>query len=140
MKMKTVYLAGTIDVNNPEKVREKFNSLKARLEELNLRVLSPIRGKEICAGEFAKYESNEIVHRDLNDIDRADFVVAFMDVPSIGTAMEIIYARLLRFHPIPVVVISRSSRVHSHPWIKHFATKKLNNADQLITWLKEWLL
>ncbi len=140
---KKLYLAGTIQGKHTDKVVKKFTSKQKALEKIGFKVFSPIRGRggdEVVTkdGVNSKYSPNEIMHRDLNDIDNCDIVVAFMDYPSIGTSMEILYARYIRH--VPVVVVSRSPRVFYHPWIMSLATKRLRTLAQVTEYLQRmWL-
>ena len=136
----TIYLGGSINGLNPDEVLEKFDMVQEGLEFLGFEVLSPTRGKKVSRrkGEFVGYEPNEIVHRDLRDIDNADYMLALFEVPGIGTSMEIIYARLTM--NIPVIVVSTDPRVTEHYWIKSLASKILPDIESAYIYLKEWYL
>lgn len=140
--IRSVYLAGTMDVNDPEGLLEKFNGIQTQLEELGLEVYNPARGMGIREVDITlsgnKITPNEIVHRDLSDIDHSDMVVGFMDVPSIGTSCELMYA--IHVAHIPVIIASWSPRVYDHPWIISLATKRLRTINQVLAYLKDWWL
>ena len=140
MNRPTIYLGGSINGLNPEKVAVKFALIQEGLEYLGFNVLNPIRGKKITAikDNFIPYEPNEIVHRDLNDVKNSNYMLAVMEVPGIGTSMEIMYAR--RFLDIPVIVVSTNRAVTEHYWIKSMASKIVPNAQTAYVYLQEWYL
>lgn len=138
IKIKTVYLAGTIQSNKAtNEVITRFSILQAMLEELGLVVFNPVRGKKV--GDRLYY-SNEIVHRDEYDIDRADLLVALFPFLSysIGTPMEIYRAR--EICKIPVVVISPHKVIREHHWIRAKATYITADIQEAITYMKDWYL
>lgn len=69
------------------------------------------RGRELEPGIAA-----EIVAGDIEDIQASDAMLVFFDKPSVGTAMEVFYAK----HDLgkPVVVIDASGKPLS-PWLVH---------------------
>ena len=138
--MATVYVAGSIHGLDAREAVERFNIIENRLRAIGFNVRNPVRGKKISnvALDFLPYEPNEIVHRDLADIDNSDYVLAFMAMPSIGTSMEIIYARLIK--RIPVIIITTNPEVRSHPWISVFKSKIVESIDEAIPYLEDWYL
>lgn len=136
----TIYLGGSIDKLNPDMVMETFGSVQKSLEEIGFKVLSPVRGKKVGSNhqDFVSYEPNEIVHRDLADIDNADYMLAMMVKPGIGTSMEIMYSRMVR--NIPVVVVSKNPAVVHHYWIKSLASKIVPDVETALNYLRDWYL
>lgn len=134
----TVYISGGIAGLNPKEVIEYFNTLELRLQELGLETLSPIRGKKLDTEVAQKYEPNEIVTRDENDIKHSDLMIAFPSEKSIGTHMEIYLAR--KVCDIPVIVVTTNPHIANHYWIRHFASKIVPSMDEVIEYLKEWYL
>lgn len=139
MSKPTIYLGGTINGLEPEQVIKRFNEIQSGLEYIGFNVLNPIRGKKITIhkDKFFSYEPNEIVHRDLRDIDNSKYMLAFMPVPSIGTSMEIMYARE---YDTPVVVVSDNPAVTEHYWIKSLASKVVPDIESAYIYLSEWYL
>ena len=141
MKNKTIYLAGNIGAFNGDEVTARFDAGKKALEDLGYTVLSPHRSKDLTSkdkidADCYEYEPNEIVHRDLNDIKQADIVVAREEEPSIGTSMEICYARCVR--NIPVIVISSNPVVQKHYWIRYFASKVVPDIESAVEHIRKW--
>ena len=69
------------------------------------------RGRELEPGI-----AGEIVNGDIEDINLADLILVFFEKPSVGTAMEMFYAK----HCLkkPIVVIDASGKPLS-PWLVH---------------------
>lgn len=133
--MKSVYLAGNVTKTKPGETAERFVDVKEALEKLGCKVYNPMRNRPIPP---PTYEPGEIVDRDLWDIDRSDFVFALENYPSIGTSMEIMYARMVR--RIPVIVVSRSAQVRNHYWIQRLATKVVESVEEGLKFVEEWML
>lgn len=138
---KTIYLGGNIVALKGKEAIARFKHAKKSLEKLGYKVLSPTRGKTLTSKDDADadnyaYEPNEIVHRDLNDIRQADMVIAREEEPSIGTAMEICYAREVCH--IPVIVISSNPVVQKHYWIRYFASKVVPDIESAVKYIKKW--
>ena len=78
--------------------------------------------------------ANEIVEFDLQDIRNADILLVNYSKPSIGTAMEIVYAanNLHKF----VVAFSPFDFKNSSPWMVRYCTKILPSLDAAVDYLK----
>lgn len=122
--MRTIYLCGPI---NGLSDSDCSDWRKTAAERWNGRVLDPMRrdyrGRELEPGIAA-----EIVAGDIEDIQASDAVLVYFDKPSVGTSMEVFYAK----HVLgkPVVVIDASDKPLS-PWLIHHAdqvTKHLSVA------------
>lgn len=135
---RVIYTAGGIAGLNPTEVENRFNAQKATLEALGFEVLSPIRGKVIDAECHQRYEPNEIVHRDLNDVTRADLIIATPSDKSIGTFMEIFYASHVRH--IPTIVVATNEHIAKHYWIRYFSSKIVGSFDEAIDYISKWYL
>lgn len=134
-----VYIAGGIAGLNPGDVLLKFEHIKDTLENLsdNIEVLSPIRGKKIDAECGNRYEPNEIMSRDLWDINRADIIIAFPSDKSIGTICEIFYAAYIRH--IPVILVA-TGHIANHYWSRSLAAKIVPTIEDAVDYLWEWYL
>lgn len=109
--MKTVYLCGGINGLNDGDCRDWREAAKEFLAPL--RTLDPMR-RDYRGIEEDSVEA--IVTGDLRDIAEADFVLVNATRPSWGTAMEIVYARMLHKQ---VVVFTVETRVS--PWLRFHA-------------------
>lgn len=110
--MKTIYLCGPINGRSDD----DCNGWREQVKSLwNGACLDPMardyRGRELEPGIAA-----EIVAGDIEDIQRCDAILVLFDKPSVGTAMEVFYAK----HDLGkrVVVIDRSDKPLS-PWLLH---------------------
>ena len=86
------------------------------------------RGRELEPGIAA-----EIVAGDVEDIKSSDAILVYFDKPSVGTAMEVFYAK----HDLgkQVVVIDKSGKPLS-PWLLHFSDKVVTTIDEALEALK----
>ena len=141
--MKPIYLAGPIN-GMPDADCVAWRSLAAELLA-PLPVLNPLvrdyRGKEL-EGNNPK----DIVEKDKADIDKSQGLLVWYPYPSVGTAMEIMYARtplFIRdyFQPLrlPVFVVDVSGKPLS-PWLVHHATEIHSSLEAACNSMKEKLL
>jgi nucleoside 2-deoxyribosyltransferase len=110
---RTIYLCGPINGRTTEDATNWRELVKERWMGGGGRCLDPMardyRGRELEPGIAA-----EIVAGDIEDIQNSDAILVFFDKPSVGTAMEVFYAK----HVLkkPVVVIDASDKPLS-PWL-----------------------
>ena len=111
--MKTIYLCGPIQNRTDEQCvtwRERAKQLwpGATLDPLR----RDYRGKEL-------ENPAQLVADDLSDIDACDGLIVYFDAPSVGTSMEIFYAKhILRK---PVVVVDATMGATLPVWLVHHA-------------------
>ena len=137
MNSYTIYLAGGIAGLDPQEVEHRFISVKARLEDMGFKVLSPIRGKILDTEVDSKYEPNEIVKRDLWDINHSDLLLAIPSEKSIGTFMEVFHAAS---RGIPVVIVTTSAFIANHYWTRVHAAKIVSTVEDALDYLAKWYL
>lgn len=141
MCSKTVYIGGNMGAFDGKKVTRRFKKAEKALKKAGYKVLTPLRGKsvtcldEVNAGKYL-FTPNEIVHRDLNDIRQANIMIAMEQEPSIGTAMEICYARAVM--DIPVIVVTTNPKVKRHYWIQVFASKIVDSVEEAVKHITKW--
>jgi nucleoside 2-deoxyribosyltransferase len=110
--VRTIYLCGPINGRTDDDCRNWRELAKERWDG---RCLDPMlrdyRGRELEPGISA-----EIVAGDIEDIQQCDALLVYFDKPSVGTSMEVFYAK----HVLgkPVVVIDASDKPLS-PWLIH---------------------
>jgi len=110
--MKKIYLCGPINGCTDFEATNWRDLIK---NTWNYECIDPMnrdyRGRELEPG-IAK----EIVDGDIEDINNSDLIVVFYEKPSVGTSMEVFYAK----HTLgkPVVVIDISGKPLS-PWLLH---------------------
>jgi len=109
------YLAGKIKVGHGA---TEYRALIAPiLRKYGIDSLDPLRGKYRLSG-WSDLSPNEVVVRDLQDIQRAHVVIAMMmkcEDSSFGTPCEIMYAWLKQ---IPVVMITDEAYLMGHFWTR----------------------
>lgn len=115
--MRTIYLCGPINGRTDEDATEWREVVKKRWDG---KTLDPMRrdyrGREMEPGIAA-----EIVAGDIEDIQNSDAILVYFDKPSVGTAMEVFYAK----HVLGklVVVIDASDKPLS-PWLVHHSDEQ----------------
>jgi nucleoside 2-deoxyribosyltransferase len=81
-------------------------------------------------------ESNidrEIVELDKQDIDEAEILVVYFDKPSVGTAMEILYA----FERGKYILVINATKDKISPWLTYHASNIVKSLDEAIEVVKE---
>lgn len=113
--MRTIYLCGPIQNRTDAQCVEWREQAKI-MWQMHGRALDPLRrdyrGREL-------ENPAQLVADDLSDIDAADGLLVYFDGPSVGTAMEIFYAK----HVLkkPVVVVDASNMKTLPVWLVHHA-------------------
>lgn len=126
-----VIVCGAIANKGISKIR-KFQSL---LKEKGFHVIDQVSDKyygKIKDFRDKKKLAEEIVKHDLDSIKESDVVVALIDRPSFGVAIEIYFATILG----KKVIIMSKRRVPS-PWPIAFSDKIVHNEERLILALRE---
>jgi nucleoside 2-deoxyribosyltransferase len=107
-----VYLAGPINGRSDTECKDWRSLATAELGATN--VLDPMRndyrGRELEPGS-----TQTIVEQDKTDIQTSSALLVYFDAPSVGTAMEILYAWQLGR---PVFVVNAAGRPPS-PWLAY---------------------
>lgn len=110
--MKTIYLCGPINGRTDADCKNWRESVT---EQWPGAVLDPMRrdyrGRELEPGIAA-----EIVAGDIEDIQASDALLVYFDKPSVGTSMEVFYAKAVLGKQ--VVVIDATDKPLS-PWLTH---------------------
>jgi nucleoside 2-deoxyribosyltransferase len=137
--MKTdFYLAHPL--NTRHKVRDE---LQVPLQDLSYSVHNPFYGKDlqprqdvaiIDAGRVKLYDisserAQEIVKGDLDAIDNAEALLAYIPHPGIGTPMELFYASHVLGKKTFIVTTENYLR---HPWIQTYGTVIRDNVEDII--------
>ena len=118
------YIAHPFDTR--ERIKAWQESVEARIDIDLVNPFYDITRKdidEIDAGRAERYEkliASDVVSRDIEEIAKCDFMVAFVtgDV-SYGTIMEMVYAGT---HGVPVYLVCTNGH-EEHPWLKYHAEK-----------------
>ena len=77
-------------------------------------------------------DCEELVYRDLGNIDKRDGILTIVHEPSLGTAFEISHA-----HKTGKLVFIISEKFCDHPWIRVYADYRFKTIDEFIQWLDD---
>ncbi|RPI86142.1 MAG: hypothetical protein EHM34_00160 [Nitrosopumilales archaeon] len=77
-------------------------------------------------------DCEELVYRDLANIDNRDGLFTIIHEPSIGTCLEISHA-----HKTGKLVIVVSENYCEHPWIRIYADHRFKTLDDFKKWMKK---
>lgn len=127
--MKTLYLCGPINGRTDADATSWREAVKTAWPGACLDPMRrDYRGRELEPGVAA-----EIVAGDIEDLQASDAILVFFDKPSVGTAMEVFYAK----HDLgkPVVVINASDKPLS-PWLVHFSDAQVSSVAAALDILK----
>ncbi|MEM3437551.1 MAG: nucleoside 2-deoxyribosyltransferase [Nitrososphaerales archaeon] len=113
----------------------KIRKVQSLLKEKGFHVID-----QISDGDYSKIKdfrdkknlAEEIVKHDLDFIKKSDIVVALIDKPSFGVAMEIYFAKA-----ISKKVIIMSKKSVPSPWPIAFSDKIVRDEEQLMLALRE---
>jgi hypothetical protein len=117
-----IYLCGPINGRTDEDATSWRETVKKRWLGMCLDPMRrDYRGRELEPGIAA-----EIVAGDIDDIKVSDAILVFFDKPSVGTAMEVFYAK----HVLGkyVVVIDASDKPLS-PWLIHHSDEQTKHVS-----------
>ena len=142
MKQKKLdlYLAHSFDR------RHEFRILELELEKnYNLNLLNPFfdamgrkdrrmilskNSRDTTSFKRTQTDCEELVYRDLHNIDNRDGLLTIIHEPSLGTAFEISHA-----HKTGKLVFVISEKYVEHPWIRIYADYRFRTLDEFISWL-----
>ena len=82
--------------------------------------------------ELEQHIADEIVEQDKADIESSDTVLVYFDRPSVGTAMEIYFAKMLR----KFIVVVDVSGAPLSPWLVYHSDRIVKTLDEAIELLK----
>lgn len=126
-----VYLAMPINTASGYDPQWMFEEVGQRMTEYGLEPILPSNGVDpaVWEGWMREYLFAEcclmLVESDQSNLREADAIIAFMPNASIGTAMEIAYARM--WHKKVVVVTS--IKTFYHPWLWYHADRVIWSDD-----------
>jgi len=129
--MYSVYLGGPIMGRSDDECiawRRTAVGLLAPLHSID-----PIKGRDYRGDYDDLGVAEHIVEGDLEDIRNSFCLLVFYDQPSVGTAMEIRYARAERNIPVYVIDISKSPR---SPWLVYHATRFFERLTDACDYIK----
>ena len=129
-----VYLSGPIYLNNKHETEFWRNEATKFLEQYGISTIDPCRAKATYQPEF--FTCNEILFRDLKDIDKADVVLVNFNLHGgklpIGTVCEVMYAWMKQK---PVVIVSNDPAIVNHPWMGALSVKIFKDINLALTYI-----
>ncbi|MCP8319871.1 MAG: nucleoside 2-deoxyribosyltransferase [archaeon] len=129
--MKKIIVCGSIANRGISKIRR----IQSLLKEKGFHVTDQISDEDYSKiKDFRDKKSlaDEIIKHDLDFIKKSDLVVALIDRPSYGVAVEIYFAKMMGKK-----VITMSKRRIPSPWPIALSDRIINNEEQLVSALKE---
>lgn len=124
--MKT-YLCGPINGCSDSECRDWREAAKNELQD----TIDPMR-RDYRGKELENYI--EIVEQDKEDIEESDVLLVNYVKPSVGTAMEILFAWELGF--VEVVVVAKPGTVIS-PWLKYHAHQIFHTFTEAFNYIRK---
>jgi nucleoside 2-deoxyribosyltransferase len=135
---KIVYLAGNIAGLTYEDAIAWRTTAAQKLESHGYICLDPMRDKQHLSGSIVGFTHNsqncsaeEIFKRDIDDVNRANIVLANISTFSIGTAFELGYAYSLG----KIIVVAASGAVLDHPFLTESANYYTPDLDAGIEYI-----
>ena len=134
MKKVRIYLAGTIYKEEPDKLwkrqlRDYFNP-KEDVADQNLQNdmydffdPDPQPGADVY-----------VVARDKAEIQKCDILVAYIQRPTVGTSMEILYAHMLGTKPI--IIINPNGKMLGDLWLRSCSQCWTKSILECSEWIK----
>jgi hypothetical protein len=117
MERKNIYLCGRINGCTDAECKDWRTVAKQLLLEHNC--IDPMRRDYRGCENIYTYE---IIEKDKEDIDNSEIILVWIDKPSFGTAMEIMYANM---NGQTVFVVNNIGDALS-PWVAYHATLVFN--------------
>ncbi len=127
----TVYLAGPISDILIEQAAIWRYAAEKRLRAAGISVLNPLRGKDLTDPDIKfNLDYEEVVKRDLHDIYSADIILVDLrhEVKLIGTAMEMVYARMWGGKKI----YAFGDGYRQHYWVKYHVDRFFDGLNEAI--------
>lgn len=142
MSIKSVYLGGRIDGISYKEATETRDIIVKQLNAFGITCYNPMRGKDdmkdcvIIDKQHTKFEMQEIVSRDLFEIQKADaLVIVSGDVPTWGTAMEAGFViGKYGIYQKPIFIYNKNS-TDRFGWAYFLATKVFNDINEMIAYI-----
>lgn len=139
--MFNIYIAGPIDDDNLQEAMEWRKTVHAwNPIKDNIFIYDPLRNKTTDDIVTRTFTPNEIVMRDLADIDMSDLVL--VNVPKVesakplwGTPSEVMYAWMQR---IPVVLVTDHPRIEAHYWVRAMCVRILPDLNSALNYIEDY--
>ena len=125
-----VYLCGPINGRSDSDCKDWREYVKRFIPQTCDPMGRDYRGRELEPGIAA-----EIVENDKADILGCDAMLVYYDKPSVGTSMEILFARQANGDSMKIVLVDKSDKPLS-PWLIYHCSIVVKTLDEGINVLK----
>jgi nucleoside 2-deoxyribosyltransferase len=125
-----VYLCGPINGRADDDCKGWREYVKERIHDCLDPMDRDYRGRELEPG-IAK----EIVENDKADILGCDAMIVYYDKPSVGTSMEILFARQANGEEFRTILVDKSDKPLS-PWLIYHCKEITKSLDEAIALLR----
>ena len=133
-----VYLSGPIAGLTYDEANAWRQDVEDKFALSGVKTINPLRGRFFSHADDETFDANEIVFRDLKDVQDCDLMLVSMpkqDRPSIGTICEIWHAYAVLHKP--TILVTDDERFTKHPWIKVAVTKIFSSMDDAVKYIVE---
>lgn len=140
--MRSIYLFGYLRKNNPFDLYWR-KVVGSHFKKAGLIVLDPSRYHDVPnPGEM--YEPNELVHRDVQDIDKSDILFGVLnpergDRHPVGSLIELGMAS--QMHPQKLIALTcNDPSIYNHQFVKAIVTKQFRDYMTAVKYvLEQWI-
>lgn len=131
-----IYLAGGVHGYSYMEANAWREAVAVMLRKAGHQTINPMRYRIWNEpGEQEQFDVNELVHRDLRDVERSDIILVEYCDPErnyTGTTTEMVYARLWNK---PVIVFTGERKIS--PWLRWLATKVCRTYSEAVDYIVE---
>lgn len=125
----TIYLSSSVSLNEWKKEVKEYSFSE------KVRIYDPLRDEDV---KLEEKDQKWVVPRDLFELERSDILLCYLtNSPSrfsFGTPCECMEAFR---KDKPIVVVTTSEDVKSHPWVKFLATKIFSTVREACDFIDE---
>lgn len=123
VEKKSIYLAGTVTLLDYRRyVNETYHNV--------FKINDPL----ILVESLMEITPTQIVEKDIELIDKSDLFVAYIEKPTFGTVMEIVYAYS---NGKPIFVINPNLTLNREIWLRYHTTKLFDSIDECFGYINE---
>ena len=135
--MKTVYLAGPITGEKHDEANQWRGKMIYELRRMGIKGISPLRSEPKVGDRYELFYDDDcfgtpkaIAGKNYFDVRNCDLTLAYLPHTSVGTIVEIGWAKSLGK---PVVVVSQTDGLFNHPLIEECTNWIVPDFDRALT-------
>lgn len=126
-KKLTIYLAGYSKESEYRRiVKEKYGQFFTLIDPMDFEI------EQVVKSMAVEDACHLVIRRDKEMIIGSDILVAYINRPSFGTIMEIMFAYM---NNIPVYIINENGQWINDLWLYYHATELFNSIESCFTYL-----